>query len=46
MSLSLAIFLVGVLDGYFLIHEVLAIHVGNSVVRCFKGGERDEAVAL
>ena len=46
MSLPLAIFLVRVLDGDFFVHEVLAVHVGDSFIGCFESRERDETVAL
>lgn len=46
MALTLAVLLVGVLDGDFLVHEVLAVHVGNGGIRVFERGEGDEAVAL
>jgi hypothetical protein len=46
MSFSFAIFLVGVLDRDFLVHEVLAVHVGYGVVRGFEVGEGDEAIAF
>lgn len=46
VTLSFAIFLEGVLDGDFLVHEVLAVHVCDGVVGCFKGGEGNETVAL
>jgi hypothetical protein len=36
MSVTLAIFLVGVLHGYLLIHEILAVHVGNCIIGSLK----------
>jgi len=39
MSISLAVFLVGILNRNFLVHEVLAVHVGNGVVRSFEVGK-------
>lgn len=46
VAFALAVLLVGVLDGDFLVHEVLAVHVGDGVVGGFKGGKGDEAVTL
>ena len=46
VAFSLAVLLEGVLDSDFLVHEVLAVHVCNGIVRGFEGGERNESVAL
>ena len=46
MSFPLAIFLEGVLDRGLLIHQVLAMHVVDSIVGCFKVGKGDESIAL
>lgn len=46
VSFTFAVFLVGVLDCDFFVHEELAVHVGYCVVGCFEGGEAYEAVAL
>jgi hypothetical protein len=46
VAFSLAVLLECVLDGNFLVHEVLAVHVCDGVVGCFEGGEGDESVAL
>lgn len=46
MSFTLTILFVRVLDRDFLVHEVLAIHICDGVVRGFEVGEGDEAVTL
>jgi hypothetical protein len=46
MSLALAIFLVRVLDGDFLVGEELAVHVCDSFIARLEVRERDEAVAF
>jgi hypothetical protein len=46
VTLSLAVLLESVLNGDFLVHEVLAVHVCDGIVRGFEGGEGDESVAL
>lgn len=46
MALTLAVLLVGVLDADLLVHEVLAVHVRNGIIRGLKRREGDEAVAL
>ena len=46
VALALTVFLVGVLDGDVLVHEVLVVHVGNGVVGRFEVAVGDEAVAF
>lgn len=46
MPLAFAVFFIGVLHGYLLIHEILAVHIGYGFVGSFKIGERNEAIAL
>lgn len=46
MSLSLAILFVRILHGNLLIHEVLAVHIGNCCVRGLEIGKGDESIAL
>ena len=46
VALAFAVFLVGVLDGDFLVHEVLPAHVLDRVVRGAEVGVGNEAVAL
>jgi hypothetical protein len=46
VAFSLAVLLESVLDGDFLVHEVLAVHVCDGIVRGFEGGEGYESVAL
>lgn len=46
MPLSLAVFLVGVLDANILVHEVLAIHVVDGIVTGIETAVADETVSL
>lgn len=46
VTFSLAVLLEGVLNGDLLVHEVLTVHVCDSIVRGFEGCERNESVAL
>ena len=46
VPLTLAVFLVGVLDGDFFIDKILTVHARNGIVGGFKVGEGDEAVAF
>jgi hypothetical protein len=46
VSLTLSVLLVRVLDRDLLVHEVLAVHVGNGIIGRFKVGERNEPIAL
>jgi hypothetical protein len=46
MAFALAVLLVGILHADVLVHEVLAVHVGDGVVGGLEGGVGDEAVAL
>ena len=46
VTLALAVLLVGVLDTDVLVHEVLAVHVCDGIVRGFKVGVRHKTVAL
>lgn len=46
MSLALAVLLVGVLNGHLLVHQDLAIHVGDGGIGGFKVGEGNESVTL
>lgn len=46
MSFSFAVFLVGVLDGDFLVHKVLAVHVGDRIIGGFEVGKGYEPVAF
>jgi hypothetical protein len=46
VAFTLAVFFVSILDGYVFVHEVLAIHVCDCVVRCLEVGVRHEAVAF
>ena len=46
MSLAFAVLFVRILYRYFLVHEVLAVHICNGVVRSFEVGIGDEAVAF
>jgi hypothetical protein len=43
---SFAVFLVGVLHRNLLVHQILAVHVRDGVVRRFEFGKRNESVAL
>lgn len=43
---SFSILLVRILDRYFLIHQVLSVHVSYSLVRSLEIRERDESIAL
>ena len=44
VALAFAVFFVGVLDRDFLVHEVLAVHVGDGFVGGFEVGKGYEAV--
>lgn len=44
MAFPLSILLVCILNGDFLVHEVLSVHVGYRFVRCFKIRERYKTV--
>jgi hypothetical protein len=46
VTLTFAVLFVGVLDGDFFVHEVLAIHVCNGIVGGLEIGEGDETVAF
>lgn len=46
VPLALAVLLVRVLHRDLLVHEVLAVHVGDGVVARLEGAEADEAVAF
>ena len=46
VALAFAVFFVGVLDRDFLVHEVLAVHVGDGFVGGFEVGEGYETVAF
>ena len=46
VALAFAVLFVGVLDGDFFVHEILAIHVGNGIVGGLEIGEGDETVAF
>ena len=46
MSFAFAVFLVGVLHGDLLVHEILAVHIGDGRVGGLKVPERHEPVAL
>lgn len=46
VSFSFTVLLVGVLNRDLFVHEVLAVHVGNGIVRRFEGPERDKAVTF
>lgn len=46
VSLALAVLLVRVLDRDFFVHEILAVHVGDGVIRRLKVGEGNESVSL
>lgn len=46
MTFTLAVFLVRVLNGYVIVHEVLPVHVCDCIVRGLKIGVRHEAVAF
>ena len=43
---AFAVFFVGVLDGDFAVHEVLAVHIRYSIVGRVEGGVGDEAVVF
>jgi hypothetical protein len=46
MAFTLAILLVGVLDRDLLVHHVLVVHAGNSLIRGFEVSVRDKTIAL
>ena len=46
VSVSFAVFFVGVLHADFAVHEVLAVHISDSVVGGVEGGVGDEAVVF
>ena len=46
VALAFAVFLVGVLDGDVLVHEILVVHVGDGVVGGFEIAVGDETVAF
>lgn len=46
MSLSLAVFLVGILYAHILVHKILAVHVVDGIVAGIKTAVADETVSL
>lgn len=46
VALTLAVLFIGILYGYFLVHQILPIHVRYGFVRGVEGGKRNKAISL